>query len=258
MNTIIRVIIFTVTIAFSNILAAQNRGFEKFKQLEEELPTPNQYHNAAGAPGHEYWQQKADYEIRVKVDDEKQRIYGDETITYYNNSPDVLTYLWLQLDQNLFEDDSDQTLTSTKKLDPKNGIQQLYSLHEKFDGGFKIEEVKSKNGTPLNFTVNKTMMRIDLATPLKPGASISFSVKWWFNIVNGLKTGARSGYEFYPEDSNYIYSCLADYEDEDIFENNKWVCDEDEKKKYMDILKAYNIEEKDVIKMWKEGDYQSR
>jgi hypothetical protein len=211
MNTFIRVLLLSFIIASCNILTAQNRGFAKFKQLEEELPTPNQYHNAAGAPGHEYWQQKADYDIRVKVDDEKQRIYGDETITYYNNSPDALSYLWLQLDQNLFEDNSDQKLTASKKLDPKNGLQQLYSLHEKFDGGFKIEEVKAKNGTPLKYTINKTMMRIDLATPLKPGASISFSVKWWFNIVNGLETGARSGYEFYPEDGNYIYSMAQFY-----------------------------------------------
>jgi hypothetical protein len=203
---------FIITILiFSQQLIAQNRGYEKFKQLEEELPTPNQYHNAAGAPGHEYWQQKADYDIRVVVDDEQQKISGEETITYYNNSPDVLTYLWLQLDQNLFEPESDRALTQTNKIDLNMSVDQVMAYHSIFDGGFKIQEVKAKNGTPLKYTINKTMMRIDLPVPLKPGANISFNIKWMFNIVDGLKTGARSGHEFYSEDNNYIYSIAQFY-----------------------------------------------
>ena len=195
----------------TNLIFAQERGYEKFKQLEEELPTPNQYHNAAGAPGHEYWQQKADYEIRVRLDDETQRIYGEEIITYYNNSPDMLNYLWLQLDQNIFEKNSDRALTQTNKIDLNMGSEQVMDFHEMFDGGFKIEEVKSKSGAALKHTINKTMMRIDLPAPLKPVGSYSFTVKWWYNINDGLKTRARSGYEYYPEDGNYIYSIATFY-----------------------------------------------
>lgn len=75
---------------------------DKFRQLEEILPTANDYRAASGAPGHRYWQQKVDYDIAVELDDAKQRIIGRETITYLNNSPDTLSYLWLQLDANIF------------------------------------------------------------------------------------------------------------------------------------------------------------
>ncbi|MEO1384058.1 MAG: M1 family peptidase, partial [Bacteroidota bacterium] len=90
------------------IVQAQNPNlnYNKFKQLKEEFPTPNNYRTASGAPGHEYYQQKADYKMNIRLDDDKQRIYGDEVITYYNNSPDVLTYLWVQLDQNVRAKDS--------------------------------------------------------------------------------------------------------------------------------------------------------
>jgi hypothetical protein len=161
-----------IFILSSSLIYAQERGYEKFKQLDQELPTPNQYHNAAGAPGHQYWQQKADYDIRVRLDDNQQRIYGEETVTYYNNSPDMLTYLWLQLDQNIFDPNSDRAVTQTNKIDPKGGSDQILNLHDDFDGGFKVEEVKSKSGTALNYTINKTMMRIDLPAPLKPVQSV--------------------------------------------------------------------------------------
>ena len=195
----------------TNQAIGQERAHEKFKQLYEELPTPNQYHNAAGAPGHEYWQQKADYDINVRIDDEKQRIYGEETITYYNNSPDALNYLWLQLDQNVRAPGSDAQLTRTSKLNNQMYSGQIMNFHESFDGGFKIEAVKDKKGESLNYTINKTMLRIDLATPLKPGANVSFQVKWWYNVNDGLKTRARSGYEFFPEDGNYMYNIAQFY-----------------------------------------------
>ena len=79
----------------------------KFKQLGQALPTPNVYRTASGAPGHEYWQQQVDYNIEVTLDDENQRIDGEERILYKNNSPDELRYLWLQLDQNVRALDSD-------------------------------------------------------------------------------------------------------------------------------------------------------
>lgn len=191
--------------------AQEERAHEKFKQLYEELPTPNQYHNAAGAPGHKYWQQRADYNIQVRLDDEKQRIYGKERIVYYNNSPDELSYLWLQLDQNVRAQGSDAQITETQKLDPQMYSYQVMSLFDKFDGGFKIEKVSGKKGQNLKYTINKTMMRIDLDRPLKPGEKFEFDVKWWYNINDGIKTRARSGYEYFPEDDNYMYNIAQFY-----------------------------------------------
>lgn len=190
---------------------AQERAHEKFKQLYEELPTPNQYHNAAGAPGHEYWQQKADYDMKISIDDENQRIYGEETITYYNNSPDVLTYLWIQLDQNVRELGSDAQLTRTSRLQEKMYATQLTRLHPDFNGGFKIKYVKDKKGNALAHTINKTMMRVELPTPLKPGSKFSFQIKWWYNVNDGIGMGGRSGYEYFPEDDNYMYNIAQFY-----------------------------------------------
>lgn len=196
----------------SNFVTAQsNLNNNKFKQLGQELPTPNVYRAASGAPGHEYWQQQADYKINVELDDDKQRIYGDETITYYNNSPDMLTYLWLQLDQNVRQQNALGDLTATNEIKDRMSPWDLAKLHNDFDGGFKIEKVTTKSGAPLPYTINATMMRIDLPTPLKPGGNVSFSVKWWYNINDRMKIGGRSGYEYFEEDDNYLYTIAQFY-----------------------------------------------
>jgi hypothetical protein len=179
---------------------------DKFRQLEEILPTPNEYRAASGAPGHRYWQQKVDYDIKVEIDDVNQRCIGSEVVTYKNNSPDTLTYLWLQLDQNIFDPESDANLTMTA---PDMTRMQYATasrfLRDPFPGGYKVTSVKDAAGQPLPFTIVKTMMRIDLKQPLAPGGSTQFSVDWSFNIVNAKKTGARSGYEYFPKDKNYLY-----------------------------------------------------
>ena len=196
-------------VLYSVLLFAQQRGYQKFKQLDEELPTPSSYHNAAGAPGHNYWQQKADYDIKIILDDQNQKISGIETITYYNNSPDPLNYLWLQLDQNIFDKNSDRAVTQTQKIDINN-TEALFSMLDTFSGGFIIEDVNSK-GLPLNYTINKTMMRIDLNQVLKPGGQISFQIKWNYKINDGIKTRARCGYEYFAKDDNYLYSIAQFY-----------------------------------------------
>lgn len=181
---------------------AQNR----FAQLGEELPTPNEYRNAAGAPGHAYYQQKADYEIEVRLDDKEQRIYGEEEITYTNNSPDQLEYLWIQLDQNVRAQDSDSKLITVEKMEDFRSIGDVARKTFEFDGGFKIEEVTTPSGRDLKYAINKTMLRIDLDTPLKDGASISFRIKWWYNINDRMKIGGRSGYEHFEDEDNYLYT----------------------------------------------------
>ncbi|GAB3822416.1 hypothetical protein GCM10028895_26890 [Pontibacter rugosus] len=178
----------------------------KFAQLGQELPTPNTYRTASGAPGHQYWQQRADYTIKVELDDQNQSITGSESINYTNNSPDVLSYVWVQLDQNIFEPNSMSNLTSTAKLQEKVQLRAVeYMAREKFDGGFKISKVTDRSGKPLKYTINNTMMRVDLPSPLKPNQSFSFNIDWKHNINNQKTLGGRSGYEYFPEDGNYLY-----------------------------------------------------
>ncbi|MGE0813157.1 MAG: M1 family metallopeptidase [Vicinamibacterales bacterium] len=179
---------------------------DKFRQLEETLPTPNEQRTASGAPGRAYWQQRADYDIDVELDDVKQRIAGKETVTYVNQSPDTLTYLWLQLDQNLFRKDSDTALTQPAPSLEKPTFQVLDTLvNRDFEGGYQIAAVTDATGKPLPHTIVKTMMRVDLPAPLAPGKSVVFGVQWSYNINDARRMGGRSGYEFFPKDGNYIY-----------------------------------------------------
>ena len=179
---------------------------DQFRQLYKELPTPNEYRTASGAPGPEYWQQRADYDISVELDENKQRIYGTETITYFNNSPDKLPYLWLQLDQNMRAKDSMTKKTETGRISNTMDFRYLHRLHNDFDGGFKIEYVKDVNGKNLHYRVVNTMMRVDLPYALNPDSQYSFKVKWWYNINDRLKIGGRSGFEFYEKDGNYVFA----------------------------------------------------
>ena len=182
---------------------------DKFRQLSELLPTPNQSRTGSGAPGSGYWQQQANYEIDVELDDDKQRIIGAETITYTNNSPDTLKYLWLQLDQNIFRPDSDAAMTATAR--PISGrlsyrAMEGMLLRKAFDGGAKITSVRdAMTNEPLGHTVVKTMMRIDLPQPLVSGRTVKFSVDWSYNINNSKLMRARTGYEHFDADKNKIY-----------------------------------------------------
>ncbi len=188
------------------LTAQDNTNTNKFRQLGQELPTPNVYRAASGAPGHEYWQQQADYVMDIRLDDDAQQIYGEETITYHNNSPDVLSYLWLQLDQNMRAKDSDSYKIRPTSISEESSMRDIKKLFNDFDGGFKIEHVKTTGGSDLPYTINKTMMRIDLPTDLKPGGKYSFKIKWWYNINDRMKIGGRSGYEYFEENDNYLYT----------------------------------------------------
>jgi len=207
-----RLFIFLVLIAsffFLNAiigLAQEMDRSDQFRQLYKELPTPNKYRTASGAPGPEYWQQRADYDISVELDENKQRIYGTETITYFNNSPDKLSYLWLQLDQNMRARDSMTKKTETGRISDTMNFRYLHRLHNDFDGGFKIEYVKDVNGKNLHYRVVNTMMRVDLPNALNSDSQYSFKVKWWYNINDRLKIGGRSGFEFYEKDGNCVFA----------------------------------------------------
>ncbi|MBI2687273.1 MAG: M1 family metallopeptidase [Acidobacteria bacterium] len=189
-------------------MAAQNKRspIDKFRQLEEILPTPNEYRTASGAPGHKYWQQRADYDIDVELDDVNQQIIGRASINYHNNSPDALTYLWLQLDQNIWEPHSDTTLTETApdwKKFPIGSFRRY--MDDVFQGGYHIGPVKDAAGNELHKHINRTMMRVDLPAPLAPGKSFVFTVNWDYKINNSKRISGRTGAEFFPKDGNWIY-----------------------------------------------------
>lgn len=179
----------------------------KFSQMYDLFATPNMFRTASGAPGPAYYQQQADYKIDVELDDKNTKLYGTETITYTNNSPDALEYLWVQLDQNQQAADSPSKLVDSQKMNEAYspaGFAREY-LQPQFDGGFKLDYVKDAAGKPMKYTVNQTMMRIDLPTPLKHGEKVSFSIKWWYNINNYQVIGGRSGYEHFDKDGNNLY-----------------------------------------------------
>ena len=205
-------------VLFSLSLVYPQINVDKFKQLNEDITTPNTYRTAAGYPGHDYWQQEADYVMDLTIDDENQILYGDETITFHNNSPDQLSYLWVQLDQNVRALDSDSyKIQSSGDFGAQRGrekvmvgesipLNTLKNFYRDFDGGFKIEHVKDGLNRDLPYIINKTMMRIDLPIPLRAGQSYKFKIKWWYNINDHIRDGGRSGYEYFEEDDNYIYT----------------------------------------------------
>ncbi len=209
----------------------QGKWGGKFEQLGTTLPTPNSYRTGAGAPGRDYWQQQADYVIKAELDDTKQSITGEETITYYNNSPDNLEYLWVQLDQNRRAKDSNTPLTNpTSMRDTISGKNLQRTMNDfDFDGGFKIAFVRNAKGKSMPYTINKTMMRIDLAEPMKAGSTLEFSIGWSFNIQDRMKQGGRSGYEYFPKDDNYSYTIaqwfprMAVYDDIEGWQNKQFL-----------------------------------
>lgn len=188
------------------LVSFQVSAQKKFAQLDQELPTPNEYHTASGAPGHNYYQQKADYKMNLVIDDATQILSGFETITYTNNSPDRLDYLWLQLDQNIYDENSDTKLIEVEKMEDFKSMGDIRKRDFKYDGGFKIEQITNTSGQKLSYFINKTMLRIDLEKPLMPHASITFQVKWWYNINDRMQVGGRSGYEYFEKDQNYLYT----------------------------------------------------
>ncbi|MFM7855514.1 MAG: M1 family peptidase, partial [Flammeovirgaceae bacterium] len=180
----------------------------KFEQLDQMLPTPNEYRSGSGSPGPKYWQQQADYDMAVELNDQNQSISGKETITYTNNSPDVLKYLWLQLDQNILEKESNTFKTQTNSIRDSVAAKSMagqFNLYD-WEGGYKVKSVTDISGKPLSFTINKTMMRVDLPTPLKSGGKVSFNIEWSYNVNDRNLYGGRSGMEFFPEDGNYVYT----------------------------------------------------
>lgn len=224
----ILIVLLSLSVTFDFTLAQQSKT-NKFSQLNNLLPTPNVFRNASGAPGHEYYQQKADYIIKVKLDDNNQRIYGEESITYTNNSPDELDYLWLQLDQNMRAKNSDTYKIDEKRIKSDMSFSNIQELNDFPERGFNIEWVKDSEDKDLIYVINETMMRVNLEKPLNPGLSFTFQVKWWYNINNRIEEGGRSGYEYFEEEDNYLYTIaqffprMAVYNDIDGWQHKQFL-----------------------------------
>jgi hypothetical protein len=182
----------------------------KFEQLETLLPTPNAYRSGSGAPGSEYWQQRADYVIDVEVNDKTQELTGHETITYHNNAPENLRYLWLQLDQNIFAPENLTSKTETGAIVdslPAGLLHEISGINPSdYKGGYTITSLKDASGKDLPFTINHTMMRVDLPVPLKTGEQFVFSVDWKYREYDRQVFDGRGGYEYFPDDGNYVYT----------------------------------------------------
>lgn len=203
------ILLFIISVPILTI-AQENSWKGKFEQLGETLPTPNSYRSASGAPGTAYWQQRADYVMDVEVNDETQVLTGKETITYHNNSPEAMTYLWLQLDQNLLAKNSIASQTTRGQVrDSLPGLSVSGVLGIKTDdyqGGYNIKSIKDAAGVNLPFIVNNTMMRVDLPKSLTTGENFVFTIEWSYHEYDRQKYDERGGYEFFPEDGNYVYT----------------------------------------------------
>jgi hypothetical protein len=241
-----------IYLPFANAAINQTKGdFEdKFRQLDESLPTPNVYRNAAGEPGHQYWQQQVDYKIDVKLIEDTRRIEASETITYHNNAPDTLKYLWIQLDQNKFRDDSMSALTTTfggignrgpatktasgsKPAQLSMAALRRQQFVDDNELGYTISRVQDSAGNDLHHVIVGTLMRVDLAQPLQPKNNVTFDIDFAFNIVEEDAVSARAGYEHFPDDEreggNDIFLLaqwfprLAAYTDYEAWTNKEFI-----------------------------------
>ena len=209
-----------------------NHG-NKFEQLGTILPSPNEYRTASGAPGPKYWQQRADYDIRCTLDEKNLKLTGTETVTYYNNSPDVLTYIWLQLDENEHSSINNSGYKTSDFLNRGMSVSAIDAMADaKKDNGLgdKITKLTDAlTGKALQYTINKTMMRVEIPAPLKPGQKFVFNVGWYYQITNRLVLGGRGGYEVFPDEGNYIFTMtqwyprLCVYSDFQGWQNHQFV-----------------------------------
>jgi Peptidase family M1 domain len=190
-----------------------NHG-NKFEQMGASLPSPNEYRTASGAPGPKYWQQRCDYDIKCELDEKNLKLNGSETVTYFNNSPNELTFLWLQLDENQHSTINNANYQTSNAMTKQANPQLLDRAEEaKTDNGFgfNILKLTDATGKPLMFTVNKTMMRVELPTPLKAGQRFVFKLDWNYKMSDRMSRGGRGGYEFFPEDGNHEFTMTQWY-----------------------------------------------
>ena len=192
---------------------SSNHG-NKFEQMGSIFPTPNEYRTASGAPGPKYWQQRCDYDIKCELDEKNLKLTGSETVTYFNNSPNELTYLWLQLDENQHSSTKNANYQNSNPMSRQTSPQMLDRADEaKADNGlgFNIIKLTDAAGKDLKYTINKTMMRVELPAVLKAGQKFTFKLDWNYKIADRMGRGGRGGYEYFAEDGNHLFTMTQWY-----------------------------------------------
>ena len=203
----------------------------KFEQLGDLLPTPNSYRTAAGQPGHKYWQQQADYVISVTLDENTLVLTGTEEVTFHNNAPEPLKYLWFQLDQNIRQKNSLRFQSEENAIYGDIDALDMMTITDEYfyEGGYSLDKVEASDGTPLLYTINETMMRIELPEILNPGTQVSVKISWHYNMYNRQKVDGRGGYEYFPKDDNYLFTVaqwyprLAVFDDVEGWQNKQFL-----------------------------------
>jgi len=225
--------IFTFCLAlFSIQIQSQTQPWKgKFEPIDNLLSPVNTYRTASGAPGKDYWQQRADYKIKASIDEINNILSGEETITYYNNSPDDLSYLWIQLEQNVNKKGNEDFGSFNNNLKDGINTRQMQFLTRAIDfpAGYSIKYVKDGDDKPLKSLVNNTMMKVLLDKPLKSGTSITFAIGWSYPITDRNNfLLSREGYEYFPEDDNTVYLIahwfprMAVYNDTEGWQNQQF------------------------------------
>jgi hypothetical protein len=213
--TLLIFVCFGITVSGQNIYNNPNSNHgNKFEQMGAGLPTPNEYRTASGAPGPKYWQQRCDYDIKCELDEKNLKLNGSETVTYFNNSPNELTFLWLQMDENQHSTVNNANYQGSNPISLQTSPQQLDRADEaKSDNGygFNILKLTDATGKPLKYTVNKTMMRVELPSILKAGQKFIFKLDWNYKLSDRMSRGGRGGYEFFPEDGNHEFTMTQWY-----------------------------------------------
>jgi len=203
----------------------------KFEQLDNLLPSPNSYRTASGSPGPAYWQPKVDYVINVVLNENKKTLSGDEQITFHNKSPQSIKYLWVQLDQNVRKKNSLAWQTAENTVSGEMEAQEMMSITDNYfyEGGYQITYLKDLQDQDLTYTINETMMRVELPELLSPGSSTTIKIGWHYNLYDRLLIDGRGGYEYFPDDDNCIFTIaqwfprIAVYDDVEGWQNKQFL-----------------------------------
>lgn len=228
-----RLLLFVVLcLFFAPTITAQNQPWQgKFEPIDNLITPPNFYRNASGAPSSSYWQQRADYNIKAILDETNNTLSGEETITYYNNSPDDLSYLWIQLEQNVNKKGNEDfgSINNSVKDGMTTKQMQFLTRAVDFPAGYSIKYVKDANGKNIKTLVNNTMMKVKLNTPLKSGESTVLNMAWSYHITDrSMFLLSREGYEYFPDDDNTVYLIahwfprMAVYNDTEGWQNQQF------------------------------------
>ncbi len=225
-------ILLTLCLFFITLTQAQNQPWQgKFETIDNMIAPPNIYRTASGAPGKAYWQQRANYKIKAKIDETNNTLLGEETITYFNNSPDDLKYIWIQLEQNVNKKENEDFGDLGNKMRDSMTTRHMQFLTRaiNFPAGYTIKSVKDGNGTNMKTIINNTMMKVKLNTTLKSGTSTKIAIDWLYPITDrSMYLLSREGYEYFPEDDNTVYLIahwfprMAVYNDTEGWQNQQF------------------------------------